>query len=605
MRLGRKATRIGAHAAVLVLTAALLAVAGPAPARAELLHPRQDWIRDSMTGLFIHWGMRTGPAHTDCDGWESAVTDSGWDARYWVAEAKKLHASYITFASFHSRLGYARAWPSDIPGSCSTDRDFLGELVSAANAQGLKVMLYMTDDPQWWWEGLPAGESWFDSAAYSAFKGRSVDLHTRDGFGEFAFDNFVEVMQRYPDLAGFWIDNNNTYWSRNLLRELIRETRPNWILTQNNEDLPIHDMVSHEEKTGMTPAYDYPQGIGTAMPRLAEADYRVAGHWWFQTSNPDPVVNIPANVGKYVTNAGASIKVLFGMGAQVNGRFPANLEAYNNFMNGFIGEIKESLELTEGGGYMYGGLKPGFWNDGAHGVTTVKKDNRNLQYIHVLTRPSGNTLKVRDNNYRVIRVTNVRTGARVRFIQSGGYLTIPGFLDWHPYDTVFRVETAGREGLHAGPVTAAATASRDGFPAQHMVDGDYLTWWDSNRTLPVSTTFDLGSATKVTSLAINQREWTPVRPRSGRNEQSAHIKDYQVYVSRDGIDWGSPIQTGQLPNHRGVQFLDLNVASTRYVRLDVLSTWAENPTMNHYRLLGVDEVWFVADNVRRPIDPWE
>lgn len=185
--------------------------------------------------------------------------------------------------------------------------------------------------------------------------------------------------------------------------------------------------------------------------------------------------------------------------------------------------------------------------------------------------------------------------------RGGGYLTIPGFTNWHEYDTVFRVETAGRTGSYpTGSVTATANASRDGFPAQNMADGDYLTWWDSNRTLPVSITFDLGSVKKVASLAINQREWTPVRPRTGRNEQSAHIRDYQVYVSTDGTNWASPIQIGQMSNHRGVQFLDLNLPGVRYVRLEVLSTWAENPNMNHYRLLGVDEVWFTAENVRLP-----
>ena len=56
-----------------------------------------------------------------------------------------------------------------------------------------------------------------------------------------------------------------------------------------------------------------------------------------------------------------------------------------------------------------------------------------------------------------------------------------------------------------------------------------------------------------------------------------------------------------MPNHRAVQFLDLNTASTRYVRLEVLSTWADNPNMNHYQLLGIDEAWFIADHVH--LDP--
>src|SRR5947209_9569270 len=147
-KLLRSAVLTGAAALALIVS---LLVA--APARAELFQPRQQWLRDSTAGLFLHWGMRTAPGYQDCAEWEKAVTDGGWDANYWVQEGQKLHVQYLVLASFHSRLGYARAWPSAIPGTCSTKRDFLGELIAAAKPAGLKVILYMTDDPQGYWEG--------------------------------------------------------------------------------------------------------------------------------------------------------------------------------------------------------------------------------------------------------------------------------------------------------------------------------------------------------------------------------------------------------------------------------------------------------------------
>jgi len=84
-------------------------------------------------------------------------------------------------ATFHSRLGYARPWPSAIPGSCRTGRDFLGETIAATKAAGMRTILYMTDDPQWFNQGLGSGQSWLNSSAYSSFKGHNVDLTTRDG----------------------------------------------------------------------------------------------------------------------------------------------------------------------------------------------------------------------------------------------------------------------------------------------------------------------------------------------------------------------------------------------------------------------------------------
>src|SRR5438477_11254115 len=87
--------------AVLSLIASLLVAT---PAHAELFQPRQQWLRDSTAGLFLHWGMRTAPGYKDCAEWEQAVTDGGWNARYWVDEGIKLHVQYLVLASFHSRL---------------------------------------------------------------------------------------------------------------------------------------------------------------------------------------------------------------------------------------------------------------------------------------------------------------------------------------------------------------------------------------------------------------------------------------------------------------------------------------------------------------------
>jgi alpha-L-fucosidase len=345
--------RISAVAGAAAVAAPALSLATATPAHADLFNPRQDWLRDSLAGVFLHWGLRTAPVYTDVAAFEQDA--ASWSAAYWVGEAQKLHASYLVLASFHSKLGYLRAWPSAIPGSPTSQRDFLGELVTAAKAKGLHVILYMTDDPQWHAE---TGFDYFDVAAYQQYKNDpTVDITTRDGFGQFSYDNFVEVMQRYPDLSGFWIDNDNNYWLNHGLYELIRATRPNYLLSNNNEDTPIMDTVSNEQKTGMTPAYDYPQGIWTPAPRLTEADFKLAGNWWYD--GKDHTIDYGVNLGRLITCAGASMKALIAEGAQVNGKFPPNYEAFNNFVKGYLDPIAESLHHTDGGGYLYGGLQPG------------------------------------------------------------------------------------------------------------------------------------------------------------------------------------------------------------------------------------------------------
>jgi len=577
--------------AVLAVAAAAMAGLGVPAAQAETEHPRQEWLRDASGGVFLHWGMFTAPAHTDCAAWESAVTDGGWDAHYWVAEAKKLNASYLVLATFHSRLGYARAWPSDVPGSCAPERDFLGELVEAAKAEGLKVMLYMTDDPQWHNE---KGLETLDSAAYSAYKGKPVDLTTRDGFGEFSYDLFFEVMERYPDLSGFWIDNDNAYWESHHLYEQIRELRPSWLLSNNNEDTPIMDTVSNEQKTGMTPAYDYPQAAFTPMPRLTEADYKLptTGAWWYD--GVDRPVDYQLSLGRFITNAGSSMKSLMAETAMVNGKFPPNQEKFNNFMAEWLAPIRSSIEGTEGGGYMYGGMQPGFWNDGSHGVITIKKDDPSQQYVHVLTRPDSQDLvRIRDRGDKVTAVSDVRTGEKMRFNQSGGYLTILGISQWDQYDTVFQVQTGRQDSFYPqSSIAATASSSRGEQVASNLTDGSFENFWDSNATLPVSMTLDLGKRKDAAYLAVNQREWSPTYPRSsfGRPEDSARIKDYRVYVSDDGQSWGNPVRTGTMESARGVRMIDIGQQRSRFIRLEVLSTWAGSQAPNFHEELRIDEV---------------
>jgi NPCBM-associated, NEW3 domain of alpha-galactosidase/F5/8 type C domain/Alpha-L-fucosidase len=584
--------RFALAAAVLVAVAIGLGAAAAPPAQAQLQHPRQEWLRNSTAGLFLHWGMFTEPRHHDCREWERAVTEGGWTADYWVEEAKKLHASYIVLATFHSRLGYARPWPSKIPGSCSTQRDLLGELVAAGKREGVKVILYMTDDPQWHFEHEVET---LDSAAYSAYKGKPVDLHTRDGFGEYSYDLFFEVMDKYSDLAGFWIDNDNAYWERNNLYEQIRERRPSWLLSNNNEDTPIMDTVSNEQKTGMDPYYDYPAAVWTPMPRLTEADYKLptSGDWWYD--GRDNAVDFNLSIGRFITNAGSSIKSLMAETPMVNGRFPPSQERFNDFMASYLPPIWESIDGTEGGGYMHGGMQPGRFNDGAYGVITVDKDDPDTQYIHVTSAPlHGDMVRVRDNGYEVDRVSDVRTGRRLRFHQSGGYLTIMGVERWDPYDTVFEVTTDGREGVHPQrKIRATASASADGHPASNLVDGSYLDYWDADRTVPATIDLDLGERRRSSYLAINQREWSPTYNREtfGRAEDSSRIKDYRVYVSDDGSRWGEPVRSGTMRSARGVQFVDIGEQRSRYIRLEILSTWGSPRITAYYNKLAIDELY--------------
>jgi len=566
---------IAVAVAAIVSTVIALVGFGGRPAHADLQNPRQDFLRAATSGLFLHWGMLTSPGFTSCSAWENAVTGSGWSAGYWVSEAQKLHASYITLATFHSKLGYARPWPSKVPGSCASKRDFLGELITAAHAKDIHVILYMTNDAQW--HNLNNHE-WFDSSAYSKFKGHSVNLDTQAGFGQFSYDNFFDVMSSHPALDGFWIDNDNDYWLSHNLYQQIYQLHPNMTISNNNEDTPVMDMISNEQKTGMTPSYDMPQAYFTAQPRLTEADYKLpdTGPWWFGGGNPS--VNRPLNIGRYIANAGSSVKSLMDEQAMVNGKFPGNQADFNNFFNGYIGAIWESVHGVEGGGFMYGGMPGGNFGNGAYGYTTISKTDPNTQYVHVTTKPSsGNAVRLRDSGYNVTKVTNLRGGASVDFSQSKGFLTINGG-SWDQFDTVFKVTMSGRVGIQTG-VTAAASSSASGHGAGNLVDHSYLNYWQSGGSLPVNITLDQGSSKAVAYLAVNQREDSITQTASS----SRRIHGYTIQTSSNGTSW-STLKSGNLANARGAQFIDVG-ATARFIRLVVNSMYSSSKT------LRIDELW--------------
>jgi hypothetical protein len=350
-------------------------------------------------------------------------------------------------------------------------------------------------------------------------------------------------------------------------------------ISNNNEDTPIMDMISNEQKTGMIPPYDMPQAYYTAQPRLTEADYKLpsSGAWWYDGSNSS--VDYGLTVGRYIANAGSSVKSLMAETAQVNGKFPSKQADFNTFMKSYLPPIWESIGGDEGGGFMYGGMPGGTFGNGAYGYTTINKTNPNLQYVHVVTKPtSGSSVKVRDSGYVVSAVTNLRTGAPVTFGQANGFLTISGVSTWDPYDTVFKVTMSGRTGITTG-VKAAATSSASGHPAANLTDGSYLTYWDSNKTTPVSITLDQGSARKVAYLAVNQREDTVTQTATS----SARIQTYKILTSNDNSTYAT-VESGTLPNARGAQFIDIG-KSARYVRLEVDSVYASS------KRLRIDELW--------------
>lgn len=123
------------------------------------------------------------------------------------------------------------------------------------------------------------------------------------------------------------------------------------------------------------------------------------------------------------------------------------------------------------------------------------------------------------------------------------------------------------------------TSGEDGA-AKNAIDGNtesiWHTEWSSNEPAhPHFFDIDLHDKYILTEFSYLPRQ-------VGVN---GRIKDYEIYVSSDGLDWGDPVATGSWTNSEQLQLTSINEAIGQYVRLKVLSEvnggpWASAAELN-------------------------
>ncbi len=574
-----------------LLVALILLTGITPPAQAET----GKWFDQAGIGWFPHWGLGTGrPAdrvegsayvYRNAEEFEAASRD--WSAARMVDVARRMHASYITISTLHSRLGYVRVWPSSIPGTVATRRDYLGELIAEATKHRIKVVVYVTGDPLWWNDNrdnqqapppawLPYGATgWLDVAAYRAYKNDpAIDIRKRvDWKRHFARDTVDEIITRYPNVGGFWFDgwggDPATAEGRAAIElfEHIHARLPGAVNIKNNGGgvtVPGEDVAAMEDCQSCLhrkePDYDLPSQFPRG-PYNYENPFETLG-WWYRHSDASVPWTPRQNafhLKKFITSIGNGWVPNWGIGNTMNGGLPPAGEALVDQMNSFLSWAKPSLVGVRPGGYAEGGFDPGYWNDGAYGVTTMR--GRNTHYLHVLTPPSGRQLVVPDGGHDVAFVQDLQTKRPLHFRQSGGklYVDVPSWdAAVNQAATVLRVHTFGR----------GRVLSTEGWAPTAATDGDYSTVYKGTRDLTV----DMGRSRSLAALRIVQPESSRIAVlNEGEKIQSTRIKDYSLEASSDGVNWTS-VSSGQLANQRGSQSITFKSLRARYLRLTAAST---------------------------------
>lgn len=260
-------------------------------------HPLPEWWQDAKFGIFIHWGVYSIPAYAPPERgkllepdeyaewywyfqqreksktWEHHRKTYGekflyddfipqwkaerYDPAQWASIIKGSGAKYFVLTTKHHD-GFA-LWPSAIgtrnAGAMGPQRDLVGELVTAARADGLKVGLYYSM-PEWFTPKRPKTEFPPDGSIFkpappiNAYTGQVVPYTGNAVRTDYATDvarpQVRELIDRYrPDI--FWCDVGATedyYKSNGWIAQLYNEAK-----AHNPEGVVVNDRCGDKKNT--------------------------------------------------------------------------------------------------------------------------------------------------------------------------------------------------------------------------------------------------------------------------------------------------------------------------------------------------------------------
>ncbi|WP_234384576.1 alpha-L-fucosidase [Streptomyces sp. MMG1121] len=498
------------------------------------------WLQDAKLGMFIHWGVYSGPAKGEwwmhsapitpadyrkfvTDATDEQFTADAYDPTAWARLAKDFGARYVTLTTRHHD-GFA-LWPLNHPNSWNSGqaplgRDFVGEYVAAVRAAGLKVGLYYSPI-DWRYPGYYdvrgthcAPNPW-NYTTDPAHKENARVMKTE------VYQSVKELVTRYGPIDDLWWDGGwlaeqgsdadaAFFWEPGRYRDPANEWPVDAAYGETDGDgrpLGLMGMVRKHQpgivatsRSGWTGDYASDEGpsvpSGAIRTGLVEKVFTVDGTWGY-------------NSGATVMSYGTAMDILVNcwvrnMTAMVN----VGPDRHGTVSDAQAGLLRRIGTFMASCGRSVYGTRGGPWNpvDGQYGFTC--KDD--TFYVHLLPGYSGTSFTTPPlGDARIVRAFDVRTGAALAYSAGGdGRVTINGIdRTAHAEDSVVGV-TLDRS-VQPADIAAGRTATADseesskGNTAARAVDGSTSTRWCANdggtgHWLKV----DLGSPRSLTGTRI-------------------------------------------------------------------------------------------------------
>jgi alpha-L-fucosidase len=570
------------------------------------------WLQDAKLGMFIHWGIYSGPAKgewymenaavtpenykkyfTDATG--EQFTASAYDPADWAQLAKDMGAKYTVLTTRHHD-GFA-LWPSTHPNAFHTGqapmrRDLISEYVTAVRNAGLRVGLYYSP-MSWRYPG------YYDVTGTNCLPnkwGYTTDPAHKENariMKNEVYQQVKELITQYGKIDdiywdGGWLGQHGTdadaafFWEPGKFRDSANDWPVDAAYSETDSatgrPLGVMGMVRKHQpevtvnlRTGWMGDYNSEEGpsIPTGAMRtghVAEKNFTICGTWGYKAGAPvmsfGTVMNILVN--SWVRN----MTCLVNVGPDRTGVIPADQQALVRRIGSF---------LTTCGQAVYG-TSSGPWQpvDGQYGFTC----KNNTFYVHLLPGYSGTSFTTPQiGDAQVTRAFDVASGADLPYsVDGNGKVTVTGINRTRiPEDSIVGVtldRTVYPTDIATGrAATASSEQTSQGNTAAKAVDGSTATrWCATNGNTGHWLKVDLGAAKSITGTRI---AW----------ESAATNYRYRIEGSTDNANWTTLADRTGTTSTSQVQVSVFN-AQARYVRVTVTGlpsgAWASIRSLEVY-----------------------
>ena len=570
------------------------------------------WLQDAKLGMFIHWGVYSGPAKGEWYMENSAVTPENYRTYFtdatgeqftasayhpadWAQLAKDMGAKYTVLTTRHHE-GFA-LWPSTHPnafhaGQTPMQRDLIGEYVTAVRDAGLKVGLYFSP-MSWRYPG------YYDVTGTNCLPnkwGYTTDPAHKENariMKNEVYQQVKELMTKYGKIDdiyfdGGWLGQRGSdadaafFWEPGKLRDSANQ----WPVdaaygdtdSATGSPLGVMGLVrKHQPDVVVNPRSgwtgDYQSEEGGAIPtgamrtgRLVEKNFTICGAWGYKAGAP--VMSFGTIMSILVNSWVRNMTCLLNVGPDRTGVVPADQAAVVRRVGSFLSTCGQAVYGTRGG--------PWEPVDGQYGFTC--KDN--TFYAHLLPGYSGTSFTTPSTgDAQVTRVFDVATGTDLPYtVGADGRVTVTGINRTRiPEDSVVGVtldRSVQPADIAAGKAaTASSEETSKGNTAAKAVDGSTATRWCANNgTTGQWLKVDLGSTRSLTGTRI---AW----------ESAATNYRYRIEGSTDNTNWTTLADLTSTTGTSQVQ-VSLFRAQARYVRVTVTGlpagVWASIRSLEVY-----------------------